>query len=231
MILLFDADSLIYSSCYQCETFDEAVGKFDEVYMAIINRLDEHFGVDKIITFAESKGNFRKILSKTYKANRKEKNKPEFFDELADAVCDMYHIKQAQGIETDDLVAIYWNKLSKEIGRENVMIVSLDKDYMQIPALIYNYHYKHQTVYDVTPEMAQHNFYKQMIVGDSADNVNYLKGYGKKRAENVLKHAKTRYQYTKEVFKIFKSVYKSKAREKFIECYRILKLGFWEVDY
>ncbi|QDP50770.1 MAG: putative ribonuclease H [Prokaryotic dsDNA virus sp.] len=231
MIILFDADSLIYSSCYQCETFDEAVGKFDEVYMAIINRLDEHYGVDKIVTCAESRGNYRKLLSKTYKANRKDKSKPDFFDELSEAVCEMYHIKQAHGFETDDLIAIMWNRLQKEIGRENVMIVSLDKDYMQIPALIYNYHHKHKVVYDVTPEMARHNFYKQMIVGDSADNVNYLKGYGQKRAQSVLKHAKTRYQYTKEVFKLFKQVYKSKAREKFIECYRILKLGFWEVDY
>ena len=78
MIILFDADSLIYSSCYQCETFDEAVGKFDEVYMAIINRLDEHYGVDKIVTCAESRGNYRKLLSKTYKANRKDKSKPDF---------------------------------------------------------------------------------------------------------------------------------------------------------
>ena len=34
MIVLFDADSLVYSSCCNVETIEEAIGKFDEVFMA-----------------------------------------------------------------------------------------------------------------------------------------------------------------------------------------------------
>ena len=63
-----------------------------------------------------------------------------------------------------------------------------------------------------------------MIVGDSADNVNYFKGKGKKFAQFYLKNCKTKYQYTKKMFQLFKEKYKSKAREKYIECYNLLKL-------
>ena len=54
-------------------------------------------------------------------------------------------------------MAKYWYNLSKEVGRNNVMIVSLDKDYMQFPALIYNYHYNHKKVYDITEQEALYN--------------------------------------------------------------------------
>ena len=81
MILLVDADSLIFASCYRKRETPEdekyytdiadARNKFDEQFMAIVNRLEELYNVDKVLCFSGSKGNFRKILSSTYKANRK----------------------------------------------------------------------------------------------------------------------------------------------------------------
>ena len=42
MVVLFDADSLVYSSCCGVDDIlDEAIGKFDEVFMSIINRREE----------------------------------------------------------------------------------------------------------------------------------------------------------------------------------------------
>ena len=74
------------------------------------------------------------------------------------------------------MVARYWKKLSEELGRNEVMIVSIDKDYKQFPCLMYNYHYKHQEILDISEDEAMYNFYEQMIMGDTADNVNYFKG-------------------------------------------------------
>ena len=102
--------------------------------------------------------------------------------------------------------------------------MSIDKDYKQFPALIYNYHYKSLEIQDISSKDALNNFYSQMIIGDSADNVNYFKGKGKKFAETYLKDCETKYQYTKKLFLLFKEQYKSKAREKYIECYNLLKL-------
>jgi hypothetical protein len=104
------------------------------------------------------------------------------------------------------------------------MIVSIDKDYKQFPALIYNYHYKHKEVLDISEEEALYNFYEQMIIGDTADNVNYFKGKGKKYAEKYLADCDTKYQYTRKMPELFQEKYKGKALQKYAECYHLLKL-------
>jgi len=234
MILLVDADSLIFASCYRKREFptdekfytdiDDSKAKFDQQFMSIVNKLEDMYSVDKVITFSGSKGNFRKLITSDYKANRKAVDLPPLLNEMHDYVKDQYDSVWGYGIETDDIVARYWFELSNEIGRDNVMIVSIDKDYKQFPCLIYNYHYKHKVVLDISEDEALFNFYEQMIIGDTADNVNYFKGKGKKFAEKYLADCDTKYQYTKKMYQLFKDKYKSKARQKYSECYHLLKL-------
>lgn len=231
MILLVDADSLVWASCYSGKEdekyyteIEDARSKFDEQFMNIVNRLEDEFDIEKVLTFNGSRGNFRKKINPTYKANRKNTELPPLLFEMHQYVKDQYDSIYGYGIETDDLVARYWKNLSDEIGRENVMIVSLDKDYKQFPCLMYNYHYKHQCIYDISEASALYNFYEQMIIGDGADNVNYFKGKGKAFAKKWYDGCKTKYQYTRRLFELFKQEYKSKAREKYIECYNLLKL-------
>ena len=230
MILLIDADSLVFASCYSrgeekyYTNLEDSIAKFDEQMMAIVNHLEENFEVKEVITFNGCRGNFRKKINPTYKANRKKQDLPPLLFEMHQYVKDNYNSIYGYGLETDDLVARYWKNLSDEIGRDNVMIVSLDKDYKQFPALIYNYHYKHKCIYDITKETALYNFYEQMIMGDQADNVNYFYGKGRAFAKKYYVGCKTKFQYTKKLFRLFKQQYKSKAREKYIECYNLLKL-------
>ena len=78
MVVLFDADSLVYSSCCGVDDIlDEAIGKFDEIFMSIVNRLEETYQIERVITFNNSKGNFRKLLDPNYKANRKKQEHPK----------------------------------------------------------------------------------------------------------------------------------------------------------
>ena len=234
MILLVDADSLIFASCYRKrESPDaekyytdiaEARNKFDEQYMAIVNHLEEMYSVDEVLTFSGSKGNFRKILNTKYKANRKKQELPPLLHEMHAYVKSQYDSIYGFGIETDDLVAKYWAKLTKELGRDEVMIVSIDKDYKQFPCLMYNYHYKHKEILNITEDEALYNFYEQMIVGDTADNVNFFKGKGKRFAERYFDDCATKYQYTKKLYELFIKEYKGKAKLKYIECYNLLKL-------
>ncbi len=230
MILLIDADSLVFASCYSgteekyFTEIEDSIAKFDEQYMEIVNRLEEEFNIQKVITFNGCRGNFRKKINPTYKANRKKSELPPLLFEMHQYVKDHYDSVYGYGIETDDLVARYWHNLQEEVGRENVMIVSIDKDYKQFPALIYNYHYNHKCIYDISEETALYNFYSQMIEGDTADNVNFFKGKGKAFAKKYFDGCKTKYQYTKKLFKLFREIYKSKAREKYIQCYNLLKL-------
>jgi 5'-3' exonuclease len=231
MILLVDADSLIFASCYSndkqaqfYEDIEDAINKFDQQFMKIVNDLEDRFEIEKVITFNGSKGNFRKKITPVYKANRKKQDLPPLLHNMHEYVKKQYNSVYGYGLETDDLVSKYWFTLSKEIGRENVMIVSIDKDYKQFPALIYNYHYNHREIIDVTPKEAMFNFYSQCIIGDSADNVQFFKGKGIKFAEKYYKGCETKYQYTRRLYELFKEKYKSKARQKYVECYNLLKL-------
>jgi len=234
MILLIDADSLIFASCYKKrehkddERFytdiEDSKAKFDEQFMSIVNKLEDMYNVERVITFSGSKGNFRKLITPVYKANRKKQELPPLLDEMHQFVKDEYNSVWGFGIETDDIVARYWKELSNEVGRNNVMIVSIDKDYKQFPALIYNYHYKHKEVLDISEEEALYNFYEQMIIGDSADNVQYFSGRGKVFASKYLKDCNTKYQYTRKMLELFQEKYKGKARQKYAECYHLLKL-------
>ena len=234
MILLVDADSLIFASCYRKrETPDDELyytniedsrAKFDEQFMSIVNHLEDKYPIDKILTFSGSKGNFRKLITPKYKANRKKQELPPLLDEMHQFVKDHYDSIWGYGVETDDMVARYWKQISDDIGRDEVMIVSIDKDYKQFPCLMYNYHYKHKEILDISEEEAMYNFYEQCIVGDTADNVNYFKGKGKKFAEKHFKECTTKYQYTRKLYELFKQEYKGKARQKYAECYHLLKL-------
>jgi 5'-3' exonuclease len=234
MILLVDADSLIFASCYRTKDeknddpyyrdIEDSKVKFDEQFMKIVNDLEEQYEIDKVITFNGSKGNFRKLITPKYKANRKKQELPPLLHDMHQYVKETYNSIFGFGIETDDLVARYWYNISNDIGRNEVMIVSIDKDYKQFPCLMYNYHYKHRVVLDISEDEALYNFYEQCIVGDTADNVNYFKGKGKKFAENYYKDCTTKYQYTKKLYELFKEQYKGKAKQRYTECYNLLKL-------
>jgi 5'-3' exonuclease len=234
MVLLVDADSLIFASCYKKREhpedekyytdIEDARAKFDQQFMKIVNDLEEKYTIDKVLCFSGSKGNFRKLITSVYKANRKKQELPPLLHEMHQFVKDQYDSIYGFGVETDDMVARYWKQISNDIGRDEVMIVSIDKDYKQFPCLMYNYHYKHQVVLDISEDEAMYNFYEQMIVGDSADNVNYIKKRGVKFAEKYLADCTTKYQYTKKMYELFKIHYKGKARQKYTECYNLLKL-------
>lgn len=233
MIVLVDADSLVWSSCYKQKehpdddgyhTLEDAKIKFDEVFMKIINTIEETYEVEKVITFNGAKGNFRKQISNTYKANRTKREFPEILTDLHEYVIQAYNSISGRGVETDDMVATYWKKLTDTFGRNEVVIVSIDKDYKQLPCLIYNYHSKHRCFYDISEADAKRNFYTQMITGDTADNVNFCKGYGDAYCRKVFADCLSHYSYIKAVFQLYKKIYKSKARERFIECHLLLKL-------
>jgi 5'-3' exonuclease len=234
MTVLFDADSLVFASCFRKRIniddekyytdIADSRNKFDEQLMKIINDIEEIYQIDKVLIFSGSKGNFRKLITKKYKANRKVSEIPPLLNEMHEFVKEQYDSIWGYGIETDDIVARYWFDISNAIGRDNVLICSIDKDYKQFPALIYNYYYTKKEILDIDEDQAMYNFYEQCIVGDTADNVNYFKGKGVKFAQKYFIDCTTQYQYTRKLYELFKQEYKGKARQKYAECYHLLKL-------
>ena len=79
MILLIDCDSLVFASCLVSKKenreekhytdIEDSIAKFEEQYFKIVNDLEEDYEIDKIYNFNYSQGNFRKLITKKYKAN------------------------------------------------------------------------------------------------------------------------------------------------------------------
>jgi 5'-3' exonuclease len=231
LVVLFDADSLIYASCFDSNKesgekylpLNKAYDKFQEGLDKIFTELSDQVEVEKFIVCNGSKGNFRYDISKDYKANRTGE-RPPTLGKLHDLVKRKYKSHYGIDVETDDVVATLWKRVVKERGIDSVIIVSIDKDYKQFPCWFYDYHWKRKTLTKITEEEATINFYTQMIVGDSADNIKYCKGYGKVYAGKLLGDAKTPFSATRRVYTLFKQVYEGEARKKYNECKSLLTL-------
>ena len=219
---LFDIDSLIYESTYNAEDFDEATESFWNRFNDVEYHLERRYGegnVD-IVPIGFCKNNYRHKVDKNYKANRRASEKPQFFAELIQHIKDNIKVQTRSGIESDDLLV----KFLHYYGTENCVIISIDKDYMQCQSTIFNYR-KRQFI-DVSKEEALYNIYAQAVTGDRADNVLVCKGYGEKWCEKNLR-GKNEFAMMRTVFTLYSKLYRSKAREKMIKTFMLLKLNIF----
>ena len=217
MIAIFDIDSLIYEACYGAEELEEAIDRFFNRYNNVIYEVSNRFDIKGVIPVGFCKENYRKKVDLSYKANRTS-DKPKFFNELIDHIQENLNVQNRRGIETDDLVVKY----HEYYGKDGSIIISIDKDYKQFEGTIYNYHKK--VFITISKQEALYNFYEQMVIGDTADNVNYIKGVGKAWCEKNLSD-KNEYSMRRAVYTLFKQRYRSKAKEMYIRCYLLLKLN------
>ena len=218
---ILDADSMIYACASTSDDLEEAKVKLDAKINDSLNNLqDLGYDIASLVVCSGSKGNFRLFIDANYKANRKKVDRPPLLEDLHQYCKEDWQSQFGYGIETDDLVAKIWYNSLKH--GENPVIVAIDKDYLQFPAKIYNYN--KNTLIEVSKIEALRNFYTQMIVGDSADNISVCSGKGKVYADKLLSDLTTKYQMTRAVYGVYKEHYKSKAREKYIQSYNLLKL-------
>jgi 5'-3' exonuclease len=217
--VIIDADSMIYASAYS-RSLSEAKEKLDKNINLTLNEIEE-LGcvIDSFVVCSGSYGNFRKFISTSYKANRKG-DKPAYLNELQKYCRTNWHAKFVLGAETDDVVASYW--LQFHLEDANPIIASIDKDYLQFPARIYNYIRK--TLVMLDPIQANYNFYTQMLVGDGADNVKGVKGCGEACAKKTLSHLTSKYAMVRAVYELYIKAYKGKASLRYRENYSLLKL-------
>lgn len=132
--------------------------------------------------FLTGTGNFRHEFSKnhTYKANRKGTQKPVLLPHCRDFLITKYGAVVSYNEEADDLIAIE----AASMDYNNCIVASTDKDFLQLPC--HNYNWRKGVWIKPTPEEALVFLYKQMLMGDSADNIKGVKGIGVKTAEKLL---------------------------------------------
>src|SRR5690606_11297416 len=129
---------------------------------------------------------------------------------------------------------------AKELGVGNYIVVSLDKDLKQIGGYFWSYYktpvrdengeiqlneygnpekeYKQKTVEYISESEAKKLFWKQMLMGDPADNIKGLHRVGEKTAEKILLASPV------EWFATAREYIKRNQKEDFKINYKLLKL-------
>ena len=235
MKLIFDADSLIYASCFKSKEqrldkddlfetdVDVAFGKFNDKFQTYLAFLEDKVSIDEVVFCNGSINNFRNKITSTYKANRTSK-RPDILGALHNLVKFSYDSVWGDGVETDDVVATLWAEEVSKNGIDSVIIMSIDKDYKQFPCWFYDYNYKKRELVKITEMEALNNFYSQMIVGDSADNIRVCKGYGKAYALKLFKESKNEFSLISKTYRLYKQVYGDDAKAMFNQAKSLLKL-------
>lgn len=132
--------------------------------------------------------NWRKEVLPTYKANRKKTRKPVAFFAMKEYVRETYTTFEIPTLEADDVCGLLMGRDLWKSKFERV-IVSADKDLLQIPGLHYNPNKPHEGISKVTPEDGTYNFMYQALTGDAVDGYSGCPGVGPKTAERKLKQA------------------------------------------
>ena len=185
MIGLVDGDMMCYRIAFACKDETEGVAiKTMATFLedVLMSQLD----LNNWEVFLTGKGNFRNEIAVTvpYKGNRKDVEKPAHLEILRNYLVTAWSAVISEGEEADDLISIR----ATQLGDESI-IVSLDKDFDQVQG--WHYNFVKQKKYYVSAEEGQRFFYKQILMGDKADNIVGIKGVGPVKAEKMLAKATT----------------------------------------
>lgn len=201
MKALLDADTMAYRAAAACK--DESVSTMTFTLNGIItdallscDKNDRFY--DKWQLYLTGSDNFRKQISAEYKANRTSP-KPEHLPAARQHLIDEWGAIVAEGQEADDAIAIEATKLNGDF-----VIVSIDKDFKQIPG--HHYNFVKREHFFVTPEEGLRFLYMQILMGDTADNIIGLKGIGPKKAEAALAECKTEQEMADVCYEMYADV-------------------------
>lgn len=194
-------------------TLKDVHGDLDNIMLGILSNLNAtHY-----IPCFTSESNFRKDLYSSYKANRRGKEMPEFFNEGREYMHNRYNSYIVRSLEADDLLSI----LARKYGDESI-IATTDKDLDQVPGIHYNIS-KGRSYY-VEKEQADYNLWKQVLMGDSGDNISGLSGIGPKKAEVILKDCNKEFYPDRVLREYLAQLGEINGVEEFYKNYKLVKL-------
>jgi DNA polymerase-1 len=205
MIALIDGDVLLYMAIWDTENLTEAIANLNEK----IKNAKEGCFADEIAIAVGGPNNFREKLYDKYKLTAIRQtsrlNKADWFDELKAYLSSLEESVLTDGYEADDLLRI-WAAVLAERGIPHV-VVSIDKD---LDCIVGN-HYdpKKDHIYKVDQEYATRFYWKQILTGDSVDNIPGIEGVGPKTAEKILNGLCTEEEYKAAVCRAYYKKYGS----------------------
>lgn len=141
-----------------------------------MRRLIYEVSAEDYAAYLTGSNNFRYKVNPEYKANRKETPKPQWLEACREHLVVQWKASVTDGNEADDELGINFNK-----SPDNSIIVSLDKDLLQIPGKHYSWEIsgtvrgkqwsRAAEMRTISPREGLFNFYWQLMMGDKSDNV------------------------------------------------------------
>ena len=186
--VLIDGDPFAYRASFSCadEELEAAIEKVDDLLDQSLNAVLWEPEEEDYQVFLTGKGNFRYDIAVTYeyKGNRKNTEKPEHLQGVRQHMIDNWDAIVSEGEEADDLIGIWATSRGND-----AIVVSIDKDMLQIPCNHYNPN--KNSFKTVTELEGLRFFYSQILTGDSADNIVGLYGVGPVKAKTMLEDCET----------------------------------------
>lgn len=158
-LALIDADVV----AFRCAA--SAIGAPEDIAIMradiMMRELLDKVGAPEYRAWLTGDNNFRKVIYPEYKANRKDKPKPEHLNACREYLCREWGAFVTDGYEADDALGIH--------ASDRTVICSNDKDLLQIPGKHFNI--VKSEFLDVEPVVGLRNFYHQLLLGDRSDNI------------------------------------------------------------
>lgn len=133
--------------------------------------------------------NFRININSDYKLNRSNLAKPKWWDFLKNHLIEQFEIIEVNNIEVDDAVLITYKNIPDSF------ICAIDKDLLNIEGTHYNFRTEEWITNTRNHEI--NYLAKQMIIGDTIDNIKGLPGRGESYFNKNLKEINNEIGFTK----------------------------------
>lgn len=204
MIALIDGDLLSYIN---------AVSANDEEEWVAITRMEKqienilgYLGNPDYQIYLSGGSNFRYEINPDYKANRTAPD-PIHRKACHQFLIEYFNAIETDGYEADDALGVAQNK--------DTVICSIDKDMLMIPGKHYSWPITrngHIVRDHIEVNMSYENgikhFFKQMLIGDKADNIIGVKGLGEVKSANIINPLNTE----KEMYDTVRELYQDDDR-------------------
>lgn len=183
--LLVDGDIIAYRAAFSVGDLGypwEVEAKVDDLMDYVIGETLVFSSGSDYTTYLTGKNNFRHDIAVTaeYKGNRKPSAKPAMLPDARRYLVESYRGRIINGQEADDAIAIEATRNDPD----TTVVASVDKDMLQIPCWHFNFVTGDWTFVD--KEAGRKSFYKQILTGDTADNIKGLFRVGPVKADKIL---------------------------------------------
>jgi len=190
-LCIIDADSIVYLVASKYKKIRIRSSALNDLDSFIMDILKATYSQDYIGFFGKlgGKKNFRYNVAKTkpYKGTRPDKEPWFIYWEkiLKNHMEKVWKFIPVEHVEADDMCTVMAHKYKGDKKYSRVYISSPDKDLKQFGGTWF-YDYRMRKEFFITEEQGDRNLYRQMMEGDSTDNVQGLLGVGKKGALDII---------------------------------------------